>query len=77
MHPRRAIIRHIEEIMQKFPETIITHLRPMQADIDAVKKAHNSLKEDMKGKLTPLKFALEKSGSKLSFEEIRIAKLFI
>jgi hypothetical protein len=72
-----TIISHIEEIMVEYPTTIITHLRPEQKDIDIVKKANAKLKEDQKGKLTPLKSAIEKLGSKMSFEEIRLARLFI
>jgi len=72
-----TIISHIEEIMAEYPTTIITHLRPSKKDIDIVKKANAKLKEDQKGKLTPLKFALEKLGNHMSFEDIRLARLFI
>lgn len=76
-----TILSHIEEIMKEFPETIITHLRPPSQNIEAVKKANERLKEEAKidglGKLTPLKFALEKTGNKMSFEDIRLARLFI
>ncbi|MDQ3245255.1 MAG: AAA family ATPase [bacterium] len=72
-----TIIGHIEDIVAEFPETIITHLRPIQTNIDIVKKINHKLKDDMKGKLTPLKFALEREGSKMSFEAIRIVRLFI
>ncbi len=73
----RTIISHIEEIMDKYPETIITHIRPSETHISLVKKANSNLKGDDRGKLTPIKSALEKSGHKLSFEEIRVARLFI
>jgi len=72
-----TIISHIEEIMKEYPTTIITHLRPVQTDIDIVKKANAKLKEDQKGKLSPIKFTLEKLGNRISFEEIRLARLFI
>lgn len=72
-----TIISHIEDIMKKYPETIITHIRPSQKNIDEVKKANKKLKEDQKGKLSPIKTILEKEKVDMTFEEIRIARLFI
>lgn len=72
-----TILNHIEQIMVKFPETIITHIRPQQKDINLVKKINDKLKGEDRGKLTPIKIILEKEGSKMTFEEIRIARLFI
>ena len=40
-------------------------------------KANNKLKGEEIGKLSPIKNILEKEGHNLSFEEIRLAKLFI
>jgi len=72
-----TITHHIEQIMEQYPETIITHIRPKQKDIDLVKKANSKLEGEDIGKLSPIKSILEKSGHKLSFEDIRLAKLFI
>jgi ATP-dependent exoDNAse (exonuclease V) alpha subunit len=72
-----TITHHIEQIMEQFPETIITHIRPKQKDIDIVKKANSTLEGEEVGKLSPIKTILDKSGHKLSFEDIRLAKLFI
>jgi DNA-binding CsgD family transcriptional regulator len=72
-----TITHHIEQIMEQYPETIITHIRPKQKDIDLVKKANATLEGDDVGKLSPIKTILEKSGHKISFEDIRLAKLFI
>lgn len=72
-----TILNHIEDIVAKYPETIITHIRPPQPDIDIVKKVNAKLKDDKKGKLTPLKFGVEKLGSKMSFEDIRLVRLFL
>lgn len=72
-----TIIQHIEEIMQKYPETIITQIRPSQKNIDLVKKANNKLKGESKGKLGPIKSILEKEGVDMTWLEIRIARLFI
>jgi hypothetical protein len=72
-----TITHHIEQIMKDYPETIITHIRPQQKNIDLVKKANKKLKGEEIGKLNPIKLILEKEGSNLSFEDIRLAKLFI
>lgn len=72
-----TITHHIEQIIKEFPETIITHIRPSQKNIDIVKKANKKLKGEEEGKLNPIKLILEKEGYDLSFEDIRIAKLFI
>ena len=72
-----TITHHIEQIIKEFPETIITHIRPSQKNIDIVKKANKKLKGEEEGKLNPIKLILEKEGHNLSFEDIRIAKLFI
>jgi len=72
-----TITHHIEQIIKEFPETIITHIRPSQKNIDLVKKANKKLKGEEIGKLNPIKLILEKEGSNLSFEDIRLAKLFI
>ena len=72
-----TITHHIEQIMKEFPETIITHIRPQQKNIDIVKKANKKLKGEEEGKLNPIKQILEKEGYNLSFEDIRLAKLFI
>lgn len=72
-----TITHHIEQIINEFPETIITHIRPSQKNIDLVKKANKKLKGEEIGKLNPIKIILEKEGHNLSFEDIRLAKLFI
>jgi len=83
-----TIINHIEQILeQNHPEGKVTsngavkvdisHIRPRQDYIELVRKANNNLKGDEKGKLTPIKRLLEKEGHNLSFEEIRLARLFI
>ncbi len=72
-----TIISHIEKIMGEYPETIVTQVRPSQKEINLVKKANSKLKDNEKGKLSPIKTLLEKDKVDLSFEEIRLAKLFI
>ncbi|MBK5215495.1 MAG: AAA family ATPase [Candidatus Pacebacteria bacterium] len=74
---RGTIIQHIEDIVKKYPEVNIDHLKPQEKDIVSVRKANAKLKLEEKGKLSPLKTLLDKGGSNLSFEDIRIAKLFI
>lgn len=74
---RETIIKHIEEIASKYGNTYITHLRPSQKDIDAVKKALDKIKTEDKTKLTPIKILLEKDGNNMSFERIKVARLFL
>lgn len=72
-----TITHHIEEIILKFPETKIDHIKPSQKNIDLIKRINKKLKGEEIGKLNPIKLILEKEGHDMSFEEIRIAKLFI
>jgi ATP-dependent exoDNAse (exonuclease V) alpha subunit len=72
-----TITQHIEQIKKEYPQFDIDHLRPNNKIIDLVKKANKKLKGEDVGKLNPIKIILEKDGNNLSFEEIRIAKLFI
>jgi uncharacterized protein YpbB len=72
-----TITHHIEQIYEEYPETNIEHIKPRQKDIDLVQKANNTLQGEDVGKLSPIKSILEKDGYKLSFEDIRLAKLFI
>ena len=72
-----TIISHIEELKEKDKKINLKHIEPSKNIISAVKKANNKLKGDDKGKLSPLKSILEKEGVKLSFDDLRIARLFI
>jgi GTPase SAR1 family protein len=72
-----TITHHIEQIVEQYPETIISHIRPQQKHIDLVKKALSKLEGEEVGKLSPIKTILEKEGYDLAFEDIRLAKLFI
>lgn len=71
-----TIIHHIEQIVSLYPETKISHIRPSAKNIELVKKANKKLKGEEVGKLSPIKIMLGKEGYDLSFEEIRLAKLF-
>ncbi len=72
-----TITHHIEMILKEYPETNISHIKPSQKNIDIVKKANKKLKGEDIGKLSPIKIILEKEGYDLSFEDIRLARLFI
>jgi GTPase SAR1 family protein len=72
-----TIISHIEELKEKDKKINLKHIESSKNIVNAVKKANNKLKGDDKGKLSPLKSILDKEGIKLSFDEIRIARLFI
>ena len=72
-----TIIHHVEDIMKKYPKVNIEHIKPKEKDISLVRKVNNKLKGDEIGKLSPIKIILNKEGHDMTFEEIRIAKLFI
>ncbi len=72
-----TITHHIEQILEQYPETNIDHIKPKQKDIDLVKKINDTLEGEEVGKLNPIKSILDKKGHKLTFEDIRLAKLFI
>lgn len=72
-----TITHHIEQILEQYPDTNIDRIKPKQKHIDLVKKANSTLEGEEVGKLSPIKTILEKDGHKLSFEDIRLAKLFI
>lgn len=72
-----TITHHIEQIVEEYPETNIDHIKPKDKYIALVKKANSTLEGEEIGKLSPIKIILEKDGHKLSFEDIRLAKLFI
>ncbi|MCX6754792.1 MAG: AAA family ATPase [Candidatus Nomurabacteria bacterium] len=74
---RSTIIQHLEDIVKKYPDVKINHIKPNSKNIVSVRKANEKLKDDEVGKLSPIKNILDKSGIDLSFEDIRIAKLFI
>jgi len=74
---RGTITHHIEQIMLEYPETQIYHIRPKQKYIDLVSKANKKLEGEDIGKLNPIKLILESEGHEMSFEDIRLAKLFI
>ncbi len=72
-----TITHHIEQIIKEYPETSISHIKPKDTYIDLVKRVNNTLEGEDIGKLSPIKTILEQEGHKLSFEDIRLAKLFI
>ncbi len=72
-----TITHHIEQIIEHYPDTNIDHIKPKDKHIDLVKKANSILEGEEVGKLSPIKSILEKGGHNLTFEEIRLARLFI
>jgi len=71
-----TVISHIEQIVDQYPDVIIDHIKPDEKHIRLISEIQEKLKPADKNKLTPIKIALEKSGSKLSFDEIRLILLF-
>lgn len=72
-----TIISHIEQIVTEDKKIDLSHIKPKINNIKLISKINKKLKGNEVGKLTPIKKLLEKDGHKLSFEEIRLAKLFI
>jgi hypothetical protein len=72
-----TITHHIEQIIEEYPDIDISHIKPKDAHIKLVKNANDTLEGEEMGKLSPIKTILEKQGHKLSFEDIRLARLFI
>jgi GTPase SAR1 family protein len=72
-----TITHHIEQILTAYPNINIDHIKPKDKDIKLVAKANSKLEGDEVGKLSPIKEILENQGHNLSFEEIRLARLFI
>jgi ATP-dependent exoDNAse (exonuclease V) alpha subunit len=72
-----TITHHIEQIKEQYPETNIDHLKPKEKYIELVRKANETLEGEEVGKLNPIKTILEKQGHDLTFEDIRLARLFI
>lgn len=67
-----TIISHIEQIVQQNKDIDIDHIKPKEAHIALVSK-HLAKSE---GKLSPIKSRLAREGKDLSFDEIRLARIF-
>ncbi|MGI9118461.1 MAG: AAA family ATPase [Minisyncoccia bacterium] len=71
-----TVISHIEQIVKQYPDINFDHIKPEEKQIRLVSEVQKKLKPADKNKLTPIKIALEKSGVKLSFDDIRLTLLF-
>lgn len=67
-----TIISHLEQLCDAGELEDIDHLRPPEKYVELVKK----FLPKSEGRLSPLKSALKRSGHDLSFEEIRLARIF-
>ncbi|MEN9582707.1 MAG: hypothetical protein RL641_661 [Candidatus Parcubacteria bacterium] len=72
-----TIFNHVEQLKKQYPHIDLSHIKPSQKNIDAVKKENHKLKADEKGKLASLKFALTKAGKDMTYEEMRLVRLFL
>ena len=72
-----TILSHIEHLNEKDMFLDISYLKPPEKHITHVTTAYKKLSKEDREKLTPLKQQLEKNGHTLSFEEIRLARIFI
>ncbi len=68
-----TIINHIEQIATDFPEIDLEYLRPAEANIELVAK----YVPKSEGKLAYIKSQLKRAGNDMSFEDIRLARVFV
>jgi hypothetical protein len=68
-----TIVNHIEQIAQEFPETDMAYLKPDEKIVELVGK--HVPKSD--GKLSYIKSRLKREGNDMSFEDIRLARIFV
>jgi len=73
-----TILSHIEKIATSYPKIKIDHLKPKESIIKLVREAQAQIKnkEDY-GKLKPIKEILEKDKHNISYQDIRLVRLFI
>ena len=67
-----TIISHVEQIAEEFPEVDIDYLRPSEKNVELVAK----YVPKSGGKLAYIKSALKRAGKDMSFEDIRLARVF-
>jgi hypothetical protein len=68
-----TIVNHLEQIAEEFPEVDIEYLKPDAKTIALVAK--HVPKSD--GKLSYIKSQLKRAGNDMSFEDIRLARVFV
>lgn len=62
----------MEQIAEEFPEVDIDYLRPSEKNVELVAK----YVPKSGGKLAYIKSALKRAGKDMSFEDIRLARVF-
>lgn len=76
-----TILSHIEKLLEEGEKVDIEYLKPKELTakrLKALRKAFaDSKKEHGEMRLAPVKFALEKEGDELTYEELRIYRLFV
>jgi uncharacterized protein YpbB len=72
-----TITHHIEQIIENNPNISIEHIKPKKQLIEIVQKAYDRLEGEEVGRLSPIKKLLEEQGIEATFEDIRLACLFI
>jgi len=71
-----TIIDHIEKLIERGDNLPLGHTYPDKNTIKLVQYYIDNPIKDGEGKLAPIKSALDKKGKHLSFDQIRIARLF-
>lgn len=68
-----TIVGHLEQIAEEFPEVDMGYLRPSEKNVELVAK----YVPKSAGKLSYIKSQLKRAGNDMSFEDIRLARVFV
>lgn len=71
-----TILDHVEKLIARGDELPLGHTYPDKNNIKLVQSCIDSLVDDEKGKLAPIKTMLDKKKKNLTFDQIRIARIF-
>lgn len=71
-----TILDHVEKLIARGDELPLGHTYPDKNNIKLVQSCIDSLEDDEKGKLAPIKTMLDKKKKHLTFDQIRIARIF-
>jgi hypothetical protein len=71
-----TILDHVEKLIARGDELPLGHTYPDKNNIKLVQSCIDSLNADEKGKLAPIKSMLDKKKKNLTFDQIRVARIF-
>ncbi len=71
-----TILDHVEKLIARGDELPLGHTYPDKNNIKLVQSCIDSLSAEEKGKLAPIKTMLDKKKKNLTFDQIRVARIF-